>query len=109
MPYDEQIEKKIQELIDEWKDLDKKKMFGGICYLIHGNMCFGIYKDYLIVRCGVEAAEEKLKGPNTRPFDITGRAMKGWVMVSEPGWKDPEDMVAWLEMGREFALTLPAK
>lgn len=109
MPYDQQIEKKIEDLTQNWPDMEKKKMFGGICYLIHGNMCFGIWKDYLIVRCGVEATGEKLQRSDTRPFDITGRAMKGWVMVSENGWKDPGDMMDWLETGRDFALTLPAK
>jgi hypothetical protein len=72
-------------------------------------MSFGIYKDYLIVRAGVETAEEKLRGKHVKPFDITGKVMKGWIMVEKDGWRKPEDMGAWLTIGREFALSLPEK
>ena len=109
MPYNEEIETLIDGSISGWPDMDKKRMFGGICYLVRGNMCFGIYRDFIIVRCGVEAAAEFLERGDTVPFDITGRAMKGWVMVSEEGWAQPEDMKMWLETGRNFALTLPPK
>ena len=89
--------------------MGKKKMFGGICYLLNGNMSFGIHKDYLIVRTGKEMAEEKLKLQYTKPFDITGKAMKGWVMVERKGYAKDEDMKAWLELGRSFAKNLPGK
>jgi len=72
-------------------------------------MCFGIYRDYLIVRAGADVAGEKLKEKNVRPFDITGKAMKGWVMVEEGGWRDEDDMKDWLAIGKKFALTLPKK
>jgi hypothetical protein len=62
-------------------------------------MCFGIYKDYLIVRTGIEVAESKLKRKEARPFDITGRAMKGWVMVGKQGWKEEKDLKTWLNLG----------
>lgn len=109
MPYSELIEQRIDSMIREWENIEKKKMFGGICYLINGNMCFGIYKDYLIVRTGPDVAEEKLKEKNVRPFDITGKPMKGWVMVDEGGWKLQEEMSSWLHLGKIFALTLPPK
>lgn len=109
MPYSKRIEEKIEKRIGRWKQIEKKKMFGGICYLIKGNMCFGIYKDFLIVRTGTEVAEKKLKERKVKPFDITGRAMKGWVMVGEQGWRKEEDLRNWLELGKEYALTLPEK
>jgi len=109
MPYSRQIEEKIERMIGRWKKIEKKKMFGGICYLMKGNMCFGIYKEFLIVRTGIEIAEKKLKEKNVKPFDITGRAMKGWVMVEEQGWKKEEDLKNWLKLGKEYALTLPEK
>jgi TfoX/Sxy family transcriptional regulator of competence genes len=109
MPYSKEIEEKIEKVINRWRQIEKKKMFGGICYLLKGNMCFGIYKEYLIVRTGLEVAEKKLKERNVKPFDITGRPMKGWVMVGEKGWKRQGDLENWLDLGREYALTLPKK
>ena len=109
MPYSKLIEEKIEKIIGRWKKMQKKKMFGGICYLVNGNMCFGIYKDSLIVRTGIEVAEKKLKEKKVKPFDITGRAMKGWVMVEERGWKKEEDLENWLKLGKKYALTLPEK
>ena len=109
MPYSKLIERKIEENIGRWKKIEKKKMFGGICYLMNGNMCFGIYKEYLIVRTGKEIAEKKLKEKNVKPFDITGRVMKGWIMVGEKGWQRQEDLVSWLHLGKEYVLTLPKK
>jgi TfoX/Sxy family transcriptional regulator of competence genes len=109
MPYSKVIEEKIERMIGHWKKMEKKKMFGGICYLLNGNMCFGIYKDYLIVRTGIDVAEKKLKEKNVKPFDITGKALKGWVMVGERGWKKEEDIKNWIHLGKEYALTLPKK
>jgi len=109
MAYDSNLEKQIDSTISRWKGFDKKKMFGGICYLVNGNMSFGIWKDYLIVRAGPQEAEKKLKLKCTKAFDITGKAMKGWVMVEKKGYKKDSDMKGWLELGRSFAKSLPRK
>jgi TfoX/Sxy family transcriptional regulator of competence genes len=109
MPYDTTLEGKIEDVTLQWDGLEKKKMFGGICYLINGNMCFGIWKDNLIVRMAPELAVEKLKDRNVKEFDITGKPMKGWVMVEKDAWKDKKTMDKWLYIGRSFALTLPEK
>ena len=109
MAYNLEIEDRIEELTGNWSDLVKKKMFGGVCYLYRGNMAFGIWKDYLIVRTGAEAAQRFLEEDGTRPFDVTGRPMKGWIMVDGSRWEDPEELEGWLDTGRDFALTLPAK
>ena len=84
-------------------------MFGGVCYLTRGNMCFGIWQGYLIVRTGPVTAQTQLQKEHVRPFDITGKLMKGWLMVSAEGWLSESAMSAWLTMGRESALTLPEK
>lgn len=76
---------------------------------MNGNMCFGIYREYLIVRTGIEVAEKKLKEKNVKPFDITGKAMKGWMMVGEEGWKRQDDLKEWLNLAKEYGLTLPKK
>ena len=87
MPYNTKLEEKIDATAKWWKNVGKKKMFGGVCYLLKGNMCFGIYKDFLIVRMEREQGEQSLKNANVKPFAITGKPMAGWVMVKEAGWK----------------------
>jgi TfoX/Sxy family transcriptional regulator of competence genes len=109
MPYDQEIEDGIIRVIASWKNTEKKKMFGGSCHLINGNMFSGVYKDYLILRLGEEAAKEAMKQKYVREFDITGRPMKGWVMVEKDGFKDSKSLKAWLEKAKEFAAALPAK
>jgi len=107
MPYNRQLEGKIDALTEP--GFEKKKMFGGIGYLFNGNMGFGIYRDSLVLRLGEENAERLLRGKNARPFDITGRAMKGWLMVDPAGWQDGDKLAAWLSLARVHALGLPAK
>ena len=109
MAYNMDLEDRIEDLTGSWPDIVKKKMFGGICYLIRGNMGFGIWKDFLIVRAGQEKAERSLSEEGILPFDVTGRPMKGWIMVDGSLWEDPEELETWLVTGRDFALTLPAK
>ncbi len=109
MPYNAEIEKRIGEIIFSWPYLQKRKMFGGICYLFKGNMCFGIYKDYLIVRTGPELSTQLLKEKYVVPFDITGKTMKGWVMVQEQGFSSSVKLSHWLQIGREYAASLPPK
>jgi hypothetical protein len=109
MAYDEGLEARIEELMDGWEDYEKKRMFGGICYLKSGNMAFGIWKDCLIVRCGPGRHEECLGREHTKEFDITGRSMSGWVMVSSEGVEDDGDLMDWMTAGDQFSSSLPAK
>ena len=109
MPYNARLEEKIDGAVQRWKDVQKKKMFGGVCYLLRGNMCFGIWKDFLIVRMDKGLAEKSLQGRNVRPFDITGKPMAGWVLVEEAGWKSAAGLAKWMGIGKKFALSLPEK
>ncbi len=84
-------------------------MFGGIGYLVNGNMACGVYGDNLIVRVGVEIYERALKQPFTRPFDLTGKPMKGWLYVEPAGLQDDTELKKWVEEGIKFALSLPKK
>ena len=86
MPYNEEIETRIQKIVSNWKNTEAKKMFGGICHLLNGNMFGGVHKDFLILRLGEENADKALKLSFVRPFDITGKPMKGWVMVQQEGF-----------------------
>ena len=87
----------------------EKKMFGGIGFLVHGNMACGVHKDNMIVRVGPDKHEKLLKKKHTRVFDITGRPMKGWLMVEPDGCKTAKQVSTWANEGVDFALTLPAK
>ena len=109
MAYNEKIETRINKIVSGWKNTENKKMFGGICHLLNGNMFCGVLKDFLILRLGADKAEEALKLAHVRPFDITGKPMKGWVMVAEDGFKSDKDLKNWLDQTRKFVETLPAK
>ena len=109
MPYNLDLEYRIDGLTDQLGEITKKKMFGGVGYLMNGNMCFGIHKEYLIIRTSEEKAEELLKDENIMPFDITGRPMKGWVMVDEETFPTDQKLADWLDLAREFVVALPAK
>ena len=95
----------------------EKKMFGGVGYLLHGNpstwlragMAVGVNKDDLIVRVQPDKHAELLKRPHARPFDMTGKPMKGWLVVEAQGVKSAAQLSAWVKEGVEFALTLPPK
>ncbi len=107
MAYDEQLDARITEVVANW-GATTKKMFGGTCHLLHGNMLCGVHHDNLIVRLGEKAGAAALDEPHTRPFDITGRPMKGWVMVSPAGYAG-KALTDWLERARTFVSTLPPK
>ncbi len=84
-------------------------MFGGVCFLVNGNMCAGTWKGALIVRLGKENHEETLKRPHTKPANITGRVMKGWALVEPQGVESDSDLRDWVGQAAAFAGTLPAK
>jgi TfoX/Sxy family transcriptional regulator of competence genes len=109
MPYNEQIEARIKKLISSWKNTDHKNMFGGMCHLLDGNMFCGVYKDFLILRLGERNANIALELPFVRPFDITGKPMKGWVMVEQDGFQQDDDLTSWLNQAKEFVSSLPPK
>lgn len=111
MGYDEGLEERVREALHEVKraELVEKKMFGGVGFLVRGNMACGVHKDRLIVRVGPEKYGEALARPHARVFDITGRPMKGWVMVEPEGCETDQALRDWVQEGMEFGLTLPAK
>ncbi len=109
MPFNAKLEEMIDTAVGRWKGMEKKKMFGGVCYLLNGNMAFGIHQDFLIVRVDQELGEKSLRNKNVKPFDITGRPMSGWIMVNEAGWTGKAALATWIDAGKRFALSLPEK
>ena len=87
----------------------ERKMFGGVGFLLSGNMACGVNKNDLIVRVNPEKHSALLKKPHAKPFDMTGRPMKGWLVVEADGCKTDRQLSTWVKEGVEFALTLPVK
>jgi len=109
MSYDEEIDNRVQKIVSRWKGMVTKKMFGGVCHQLHGHILSGVNQDKLILRLGVDDAEEALKEKDVVPFDITGRPMKGWVMVEKNGFETDEALKGWLARAKVFVKTLPPK
>jgi len=102
MPYNVEIDERIHRIVSAWNGTESRKMFGGICHLLEGKMFCGVYKDYLILRLGEKGAAEALESKHAKPFGITGRPMKGWVMVDRKGFKTDDELEALLEEAKGF-------
>ena len=109
MAFDELLGARIRAALGLIPGLVEKKMFGGIGFLLHGNMACGVHKDYLIVRVGPDNYQQALSLPNTRPFDMTGKPMSGWIMVEPKGFKTDVQLKTWIGTGIDFARSLPIK
>ena len=108
MAYDLKLAERIRSELNGVPFVEKK-MFGGVGFLLNGNMACGVNKDNLIVRVDPEKHTALLKKPHAKPFDLTGKPMKGWLIVEAAGVKIDRQLSAWVKEGVEFALTLPAK
>jgi hypothetical protein len=109
MAYDEGLAQRLREQLDGLPAVTEKRMFGGIAFLHHGNMLVGVHKDELIARVGPDATEEALSRPGTRLFDITGRGMRGWVIVGGPTIDEDAVLAGWISDARAFVDSLPPK
>jgi hypothetical protein len=107
--FDEQLVERVRNQIKGQPGLAEKKMFGGIAFLVYGNMGLGIHKKELIVRLAPEEAEAALKEPGTRIFDITGRPMKAWLLVGGAGIEETQSLSGWVRRGISYAASLPKK
>lgn len=109
MVFDEKLAQRIRDILGERPDLLEKRMFGGVGFMLSGNMACGVNKEDLIVRVGPERYIDELAQPHTKPFDFTGRPMKGWIVVGLDGYQSDTDLKKWVQKGVDFALSLPAK
>jgi hypothetical protein len=109
MAYDEELAERVRELLGLHGEVSERRMFGGVGFLVAGNMACGVIGDDLIVRVGPDQAEQALRDPNAREFDFTGRPMKGWVYVTPAGTSADDDLEGWVEAGAGFASSLPEK
>jgi len=109
MAYDEGTAQRIRDILEERTEFIEKKMFGGIGFMVRGNLAVGVDKNGLMARVGPDFYGEALSMPHVREFDITGRPMKGWVRVEAAGYESDGDLAMWVDRGLNFAKTLPEK
>jgi TfoX/Sxy family transcriptional regulator of competence genes len=110
MTYDNEFAHRIREQLADERGVTEKAMFGGLAFLLDGNMAVGISNSgELMVRVGPDASDEALARAHTRIFDMTGRPMKGWILVAAEGFATKRQLGAWVRRGMAFARTLPAK
>jgi TfoX/Sxy family transcriptional regulator of competence genes len=109
MAYSTELADRIRGVIGKPPELIEKEMFGGVGFMVQGNMAVGVIGDELMVRIDKAETDAALVEPGTRIFDFTGRPMKGWVMVGDEGISTKEGLNQWVQRGLDYARSLPAK
>jgi hypothetical protein len=107
--YDEGLATRLREMIGAEPGLAEKKMFGGLAMLLYGNMAVGVHGQDLIVRTDPGQQEQLLAEPGARVFDMTGRPMKGWILVAPQGVRTKRQLGAWVARRVGFVKTIPPK
>jgi TfoX/Sxy family transcriptional regulator of competence genes len=109
MAFDEGLAERIRAVLDARSDVDERKMFGGIAFLVAGNMACGVMGDELLVRVEPADAGALESEPGARRADMAGRPMKGWLLVAPEATADDGDLERWVRRGEDFAASLPPK
>ena len=109
MAYDEDLATRVRALLGDRIDIEEKQMFGGLAFLLNGNMSVGVSGDGLMVRVDKEEAESLEAEAGARRFDMSGRPMRGWLLVAPAATADDEGLERWVRRGQEFAASLPPK
>ncbi len=100
MAFDDSLAGGIRDALADKLNIEEKKMFGGVGFLLNGNMLVGVWKDSLIVRVGPDGYADALLRPHVKEFDITGRPMKGWVLVEPEGIREDAQLKDWIDRGK---------
>ncbi len=109
MACDESLAGRIRDELGQSVGIVEKRMFGAIVFMLNGNLLVGVWKDSLIARVGPDAGNAALKQPHVRPMDITGKPMKGWLLIEPDGIDDDKQLRSWIKLAASFVSTLPAK
>jgi hypothetical protein len=109
MAFDEALAERVRATVTEVEGVVEKRMFGGLAFVLNGNMAVGVHGDELIVRLAPEDTQDALAEPGVRVFDMTGRPMKGWVLVGPVATAAEEGLGTWVTRGLDFAESLPPK
>jgi TfoX/Sxy family transcriptional regulator of competence genes len=109
MPYDEILADRVEALLKNKRSVTEKKMFGGLCFMVNGNMACGVEKNKLVVRVGPGNYEKILKQKYVRKMDFTGKPLKGFIYVMPEGLRRTDSLQKWIDKGIQFARSLPKK
>jgi TfoX/Sxy family transcriptional regulator of competence genes len=109
MAYDETLAERVREVVRDMRGTTERKMFGGLAFMLRGNMFVGILEQSLMARVGPENYERALASPGAREMAFTGKPMRGYVFVDPAGVKSAADLKHWIHLCADFAATLPAK
>jgi TfoX/Sxy family transcriptional regulator of competence genes len=109
MPVDEGLAERVREALGGVDGVAEKRMFGGLAFLLNGNMAVGVHGEELIVRLPPEQTDDVVAEPHVRIFDMSGRPMKGWVLVGKGATGSEDDLCAWVTRGVDFAESLRPK
>src|SRR3954469_9527576 len=109
MAFDETLAARIRDALARRRNVEERKMFGCVCFLLNGHALAGVWKDRLIARLGTDEAESALREPHVRAFDITGRPMRKWVAVEPKGVEDDDQLKDWIQRAIKFVKALPKK
>jgi len=109
MAFDQALAARIRKRLGKRAGLSEKQMFGGIAFLLNGNMCCGVHGKEMIVRLASADTDRALKERHTRLFDLTGRPMKGWILVGPKGLSTPAALGRWVTTSLRYVATLPEK
>ena len=110
MAYDEELAHRVRELLADEDGLSEKAMFGGMAFLLNGNMAVAVSsRGGLMLRVGEDEAERALTRPHARIIEMRGRPMRGWIFVAQEGLKERRKLASWVKHGVAFTRTLPPK
>ena len=109
MPFEEALAVRIRECLARHPGIEERTLFGCACFLVGGNVVVGAWRDSLITRIGPEAYDDALLEPHVSEFDITGRPMRGWVVVDPEGVEDDERLNDWIQRALRFGSRPPAE
>jgi TfoX/Sxy family transcriptional regulator of competence genes len=109
MAYDDELAERIRGALAGRDGITERRMFGGLGFMLNGNMCVGVIGDEMVARLGPEEGDRALDEPHTRPMDFTGRPMSGWIFVETPALADPDGLEAWVGRAVSYVSALPSK
>ena len=109
MAYDDKLAERVRSVLKRRRGIAEKKMFGGLTFLLNGNMCCGVIKKDLVLRLGEDGATKALDKPYARKMDFTGKALKSMVYIGPAGYRTEAQLRRWVAQGVDYVKSLPAK